>query len=156
LLGQYDETSFTTGVGGIIAAAIQYGNPSGATGWSSYGTVFDEYRTLATSVSYCPSDRYDQSAGVSTKGVIVVVDHDDITPLSTNAGAAGYASAQLMSLTDPWTKEIKMETVEDATFRSCTVTTGTGSIKAYMSGLAVSTFYGGILIRHLIQFRGAF
>jgi hypothetical protein len=152
---------------GGVSAVVQDMSMVGFIGWTSFSTVYDEFRVLAMEAEYFPNNRYSKATVICTPGV-GVIDRDSNAPLGSFSQAFGYASARIFSLEDPWTdrKEYVGSSVPSMKYKmvgteeSLWVTTAVPApathpaIKFYFSGLSASTQYGMLLQRALVQFRG--
>jgi hypothetical protein len=115
--------------------------------------IYDEYRTLGLRLDYFPCNRYSKTTTLC-RPAVSVIDRDDATVLSTYLDSVGASSAKIESLEDPWSREIKMNGIEDASFIDTASTTARQYIKIYADGLSASVEYGMIVLTCLVQFRG--
>lgn len=133
-----------------------YGNaPAPAQDWSSFQSVYREYRTLGFQLRYRPSNRYSKTT-TTCNPLATVVDRVSTTALTSYMNAAGYASFAIRSLEDPFDITVNMSGPEEADFLSTGSPVDVNFIKFYSELLSVSTLYGLILIDYKVQFRGRY
>jgi len=147
-----EEFSLTSSAGGVIAL-VQPDNPNATANWSNFVNCFDEYRVLAFELWYMPNNRYSKSVTVTTP-ILMVIDHDSATALSSYSQAAQYASVRQFALDDPFKMVARMADVSEASFLNTTAPAARFWIKAYSTGLTVSTSYGVVIVSYKVQFRG--
>lgn len=146
-----DNADLASTAGGTIADI--FGNaPTGAPNWADTNTVWGEYRTLAMTVEFYPNNRYSKTTTTCVP-LAVVVDRRAATALSSYDNATSRESCRLLSLEDPWRQVVKMEGSEESQFVAVSGPTSSNWIKLYATGLTVSTTYGKIFVKYLVQFR---
>ncbi len=124
--------------------------------WSSYTSLFKEWRILALKVRFLPSNRYSKS-GVVTNPIITITDRTGNSVLASLAAALNNASALEFTLDDPWERVVRMDSIEEANFVLTSSAPASASrfyIKTYASGLTNSTVYGQFMSFVVIQMRG--
>jgi len=122
--------------------------------WNSLAALYGEYRVLGIQVEYYPINRYSKTTTQCTP-LVVFVDRDAPTSLSGSyLAAAQHESARILSLEDPWKEAAKMQNAEESQFKQTNLTSADFSVKFYADGLSVSSVYGRVFVRMLIQFRG--
>jgi len=130
-------------------------SPSSATpDWTSLAALYDEYRTLSIEVHYIPYDRYNRGTSVYTTSLAIVLDQDDIVPLTSYANALTYGSAKLVSLDTPWKRVMKMSGIENSVWTTTVSPVNLFCVKVYSDGLSTVTTYGRIVMYYMVQFRG--
>jgi hypothetical protein len=147
-----NEFQLTSNSGGVINNVFP-SSPNGCADWSSLALVFDEYRTLGFQVEFYPDNRYTKVTTNCTP-LVCVVDRDNAAALTTYTIGAQYESCKFESVEDPWIRKVKMNGIEDSGFVNTTSPVPTFYIKLYGQNESVSTTYGLIIIRYLVQFRG--
>jgi hypothetical protein len=146
-----DNVDLASTAGGAIADV--YGNsPTGAPNWADTNTVWGEYRTLAITVEFYPNNRYSKTTTTCVP-IAVVVDRRASTALASYDSATSHESCRLLSLEDPWRQTIKMTGSEESQFVAVSAPNSSSWVKLYASGLTVSTTYGKVFIKYLVQFR---
>lgn len=146
-----DNVDLASTAGGAIADV--YGNsPSGAPNWADMNTVWGEYRTLAMTIEFYPNNRYSKTTTTCVP-LAVVVDRRNATAYASYDAATSHETARLRSLEDPWRVEIKMDGSEESQFIAVSGPTSSNWLKLYASGLTISTTYGKVFIKYLVQFR---
>jgi len=145
------QTTLVSDAGGVISTVFG-NNPSSAGNWADTNTVWGEHRVLAFKVEFFPYNRYSKTTTTCIP-VVVDVDRRSATALPNMAAATSRETAKLKSLEDPWKIEAKMKGSEEAQFLAVSSPNSFIWIKTYTSGLTVSTTYGLILVRYLVQFR---
>jgi len=163
---QIDETcrnlcaaAAATSTGGGVYDGVYSSDPTSLTDWASISGEYDEYRVLAIEVKFLPYNRYNQTVAVAyalSNGVgFVVLDMNNTTALTSVQNASQYASAKFISSSDPWQHEVKAATRNLMTWQpTSSQPTYFMAIKHYITGINVSTAFGVIWVRYLIQFRG--
>jgi hypothetical protein len=147
-----NEFQITSSGAGIINNVFP-SSPNGCADWSSLALVFDEYRTLGFRVEFYPDNRYSKTTTNCTP-LLCVIDRDNAAALTTYTLGAQYESCMFVSIEDPWKREVKMNGIEDSGFVNTTSPAPTFYMKLYGQNLSVSTGYGLVIIRYLVQFRG--
>jgi len=145
------QTSLASTVGGVVADVFG-NNPSSASNWGDSNAVWGEYRVLAFRLEFYPVNRYSKTTTV-TFPVLVDVDRRNSTALTSFSVAAARETCKMRSLEDPWHEEIRMTGSEESQFIAVSAPTALSWFKLYSTGLSVSTTYGLILVKYLVQFR---
>jgi hypothetical protein len=129
--------------------------PSGATNWSNFAALWDEYRLLGFEIEYMPLDQYTLVNGSTNGNLLLVVDHTDTTSLTNATDACKYESVRQVSLRKPWRQEWKMNGIEEAVWVDCASPAAFGAIKASSTAAGTSSAtVGTILYTYRVQFRG--
>ncbi len=132
----------------------EYNNdPSGYHEWSSFATLFHEYRVLGMEIHFRPKDRYSKTTTLCNP-LATVVDRSASGVLINYNVAASHASCKWQSLEDPWQRVIKMSNAEEAQFRQTASPAAYMWFKLWADTLSASTNYGMLIIKLLVQFRG--
>jgi hypothetical protein len=153
---------------GIIAPVYDQSMTS-LTGWSTFAGIYDEFRVLGAQLEFFPANRYSKTTTTCIPGV-GVIDRDSNGALASTAQALSYSSVRMLSLEDPWTDlseyrgssvpalKYKMSGPKEALWVTTATPTPTTSptIKIYFAGLSTSTYYGAVVARFLVQFRGKY
>ena len=145
-------TTLVTSAGGVINT-VYSDDISTANDYASLAAVWDEYRVLAMEIRYCPITRYTGTLNPLFPG-FVLIDRDDATAIASASLAANYESADLVMLTDPWKKVVKMGGVEDAQFTTTATPVARSWIKLRFDNSTVSASVGVVHQFALVQFRG--
>jgi len=144
----------TSGAGVINTT---YGSwPSGTSNWSSLSTTWHEARTLSFEMLFYPQNRYNKTT-TTTRPLVTLIDHEDAATVGSYVSAASHNSMQLHSLEDPFRTIAKMDGVEESVFQDTGVSASTGNrfyIKLYSDGNSLSTTFGVVILRYLVQVRG--
>ncbi len=138
---------------GAVLNAVFAADPSSSGDWASASAVWKEFRVLGWDLLFAPSNRYSKSTTVCNP-ISGVVDRTSSSPLSSYTQAMDFASHRILSLEDPWSFKVTMQTVAEAEFQSVGSYTVFTWIKFYGDSLSVSTTYGRLFIRWRVQFRG--
>ena len=146
-------TEFLSSDGAGTIAKVYSTNPSSASEWSILSGAYDEYRVLGLAVKFYPNNRYSKTTTIC-RPLVTLVDRADSTAMSSYGGAVSFSSSKILSLEDPWTREIKMASTEEAQFLKTTTPAPTMYIKLYADSLTASTSYGMVILYYRIQFRG--
>jgi hypothetical protein len=144
--------TLSSSAGGVIDLVIN-NDPSGYTDWSSFATIYDEFRVLSMEFKYVPRNRYSKTTTTCIP-VFQVIDRDSVGALSSVNATVQYSSCKIRSVEDPFTEIIRMIGTPGAQFITTASPTWTFSAKFYQSGYSASTNYGDFLIHILVQFRG--
>lgn len=138
-------------VGGVIADVIS-SSPASAANWADTNLVWGEYRCLAMSMQYLPSNRYSKVT-TTTLPCAVIKDRRNATALASLADGADHEGCYIKSLEDPWSMTMKMNGIEESIFLPVSGPTAFFWFKFYVSGLTPSTNYGYLLVTYRVQFR---
>ncbi len=152
ILSSVPPTTVTSDASGVTAVAITTNFASTTQDWSSYSTIFTEYRVLALLVRYQPFTPFGAS-NYSTGNVVSV--HD--TALSTPGSAASIAAVpdrKFINFGRPWQMEWRMNGVDEAGFLQTSGTAIQGGIAWYCTNGAASTAFGSYVVDVLMEFRG--
>jgi len=128
-------------------------NPNGDSNWSTSASFFDEYRTLATELTFYANTT--SGGNLSTYAPIVsVVDMDNSASLTGYTLAAQYSSVKNHRGNQDFKVVAYMSGSENAGYLSTASPASRYWIKLYSSGNSASITLGRIHIRHWVQFRG--
>jgi len=144
--------SITSTAGGLINNVIGNVNTA-ASDWTAFAGIFDEYRVLATTMIYQPAQNATYVSTYLGSTIVYAWDRDTPNALTGYAAGFNYESSVVSNMGTRQDLVLKMTGAEDAGFINISSPTPTWWLKMYSSGLTVSTFYGGLFIRYLIQFR---
>ncbi len=144
--------ALTSSAGGVLDTV--FGNtPAGFPDWGNYAAVYHEYRILGFEIRFKAQNKYSKTTTTCSPGVLVK-DRSSSGALASLSAGLAHASCQLIDLEDTWSGVLRMDSVEDATFKATASVTSDNWMKIYFSGLSVSTLYGTVFIWARIQFRG--
>jgi len=141
--------------GGTLSSVFST-DPSSATHWSSYATIWDEYRVLGTTIEYEPDNKY---TFVNRRGYVTsVLDMDDASSaLVSNAAAAAYATHRFHNLSDHFRVEMKCSGSNQLAYVSTAASPDqVGSIKLFSDNLTAAVVLGFYIQTWLVQFRGSY
>jgi len=139
-------------VAGTIAL-VQGSSPAGIGDWSSLAGSFEEFRTLAFEIEFRPANRYSKVT-TTTLPMVAIVDRAGPAALANQVTGANHASAQLVSLEDPFKVGCKMTGTDESDFIATATPVSVSWIKFYVTGNSVSTTYGTCFVKYIIQLRG--
>ena len=114
---------------------------------------FDKYRVIGFQMKFYPNNRYNKTTTTCTP-VVVSIDRDDPTALTSYSQASEAESAVEHTLEDPWTFYATAQNGDALNFRDCLSATNTYYIKLFATGLSVSTTYGRLMFSFLVQYQG--
>lgn len=145
-------TALTSSGAGTILTAQTADNPSGFDSWTAYAGAFLEYRVLASSVHFQPSNRYSKTTTLCVPGYIYVDRSNSGAPVSKTV-ASTVVGAKCVTLEDPWRLTWKMASVEDAQFSQVAAPVTRNQFIFAFDGLSASVTYGEFLIAFLVEYR---
>jgi len=146
------EAALSSDAGGSIAS-VWTNSPNVSGVWGSIANLFDEYRTLAFRVEYYPHNKYNRGVSVTTQPILVVLDMDNSTALTSYTSGTYFSSAKMFTMDDKWVYEGKMSGVTDGQFITTASPTPFAWIKSWATGLTASTNYGLLLFYWRVQLR---
>jgi hypothetical protein len=147
-----NSADFTSNGLGIIDLVVQ-DNPAGSPDWSSWSSIYDEYRVLGWEVSFIPNNQYSKVSTVC-QPLLGVIDRADGAPLGAYTVAVQYGSVKNLSLENPWRIVTKLAgSTEEAQFSRTGAPSTKTYIKFYSTGLTTSSTYGLYVVRRRVQFR---
>jgi hypothetical protein len=135
--------------GGVLLT-VYSSNPSGSPNWTGSTDLFSRYRVLAWEVLYIPDNRYNRLT-VTTRSVFVAIDRRNATAFTSNDDALEL-EPEMLSMDSPWKVAIRMDTIQEATFQAVSSPTAFSWVKMYSTGHSISTVYGMVYLRWLLQF----
>lgn len=150
----------STNAVGVITKTIDF-NPSAATEWANFTSIYDEFRVRAVRLSLVP---YQQGSVTALNGTVVVAfDNDDNSVLTSLDAATVYESARIMS--GVWYSN--QGNIKQLTFARPTAgdhtseiwydcgapATAVGAVKMYSSAMSTSLQYFTYVMEYFIQFR---
>jgi len=145
--------NFTSSAGGVLNNVFN-SNPSACTNWSDLATSFHEFRVLGMRLEYFPINRYSKTT-TNCEPMVGITDRtSDVTALTSYGQAIGHESATKESLEDPWIREVRMNSSEEAQFQETVAPAVVFSMKFYADTLTINTPYGKYFLYYLVQFRG--
>jgi len=150
---------YSTGLtGSSVGAQVQIStaNVSGCSDWTSFNTVFDEYRVLGFSITWAP--RFgDSTSSVNTSEGLVVSTHNPTNPgpFTSYNQMLDYSDWRAVHTGRAFTHEWRMASTEEAQFST---TSGTlvaqGWIIPWFIAATTSSAYGTLAVEFAVQFRG--
>jgi hypothetical protein len=147
------DVEITTDASGVYSL-VQSDNPSGVANWSSFSSVWDEYRVLAVRVLFKPHTMVGGASAITFAPIITVLDYDNAAVLTGYTLASQYSSQKEFPGNRSWKRTIYMSGSENADFTSTASVVSTKYIKGYSSGNSASLKLGRLHIEFFIQFRG--
>jgi hypothetical protein len=152
--------SITTNGAGAVASAIGM-NPSGASEWSQFSVLFDEFRVMSIRLHLLPT----QQGSVTASNALCVFcyDNDNTSSLSTLVQGIEYDTAHVIpsiwyddqrALRNfTWSRPLN-GVDSSVSWVDCAAPTGSlGAIKYYVQGTA-STTYFSYFVEWFVEFRG--
>ncbi len=147
------DAALTTDGSGLIQSVFS-DNPNGVANWSSYVSVFSEYRILIMKIEFDPLWAAGGSTSIFWAPIAHVVDNDDATALTAYSVAARYSSCTKSPGQRGFTHSALMEGSSESAFQPTANPSATKWIKFYSSGNTASTTIGRIQQVFVVQFRG--
>jgi len=145
--------AITSSSGGVINNVIS-NDPSSATSWSGWAGLYQNYRTLGFSIVYAPFNQYNR-VSTTVAPLVTVLDRDsNFTALVSYDNASQFTSMKFADLSHRWSRSIQMAGSQDGVFSPTGSLTETYFIKLFSSGNSLSTTYGQLFVRYLVQFQG--
>lgn len=154
LLG-YSNSVSANGSGVIAVVFDAYNQASASANWSDCQAMFTEYRILGYHFKWLPVNKY--GTGTSYFPIVSVTERGDDTNLSSLSSASSYASSREHYITDTFTREIRMDGVDEAKWTKMATSPATSDrlyVKLYGGGFTNSQTYGQYISHILVQFRG--
>lgn len=147
------DTALTSDGSGLIHSVFS-DNPNGVANWTSFVSVFSEYRILCFQIEFDPLWAAGGSTSLFWAPIAHVVDNDDSTALTAYSVAARYSSCTKSPGQRRFTHTAMMEGSSEAAFQPTASPAATKWIKFYSSGNTVSTTVGRVQSLYVVQFRG--
>jgi len=145
---------YTSSASGTLTE-VWNSDPTSAVDWSAAAALYTLYRVLAFTLTFTPNIIGAVLPSTMYTPLYTVIDNGNDDNLAGYAAASVYASVRRHVLNKPWSRTVRMDTVDLAEF----VLIG-GSpdsfmqFKTFCTGLTNSTTYGTIDERYLVQFKG--
>ncbi len=150
--------SISASAGGTVNSVLgSYAQLTSVADWASLQNIYSEYRILAMKSTFHPWNKYNVPTTSTVVPVWSVVDRGDATALASVGATAAIGSAELHDPCTAFTREIRMDSLEEGQFLPIANAPAAGEqfyIKLYSSGNTASINlydYQTILI---VQFRG--
>jgi len=147
------DTAVTSDGSGIINAVFS-NVPTGAQNWSSYASVFDEYRVLGMEISFCPLWASGGSSAQYWAPISHVVDRSDSTALTGYSLAERYDSHVRTAGQKGFKHIVQMNSTDGSGFIDIGSSSATAWIKLFSSGNSLSLTVGRMDVKYVVQFRG--
>ncbi len=148
----------TTSGAGVLATVFDpVSGVTSSPNWANISGNYSEWRLLAGLLKYSPVNRYNQPTTNNLNNVLVVIDRNSATALSSASDAVGYPGVEIHSLSDPFEVKWKMDGQDEATWVGTSTTPSASAreyIKFYSSGNSNSINVGEYLYTYLVQFKG--
>jgi len=151
----------TTTVGGIINNTFPM-NPSGTSEWSTFATIYDEFRVLAVRITLVSLQQF--SVTNANAMLFVVFDNDDSNALGSNTAALSYDTCRVASavmthsggrpFSAMWARPTAGKNTAIPWVDIGSPAGSIGSIKLFSSGLAASVGYLQYSIEYFTEYRG--
>jgi len=158
--------TISSSAGTIIATVINL-NPSGASEWTSYSAIYDEFRVLGCRIKLI--SRQQGSVTNICNIVGIVFDNDDSTALTSVNAALEYDTAHVLPTilyhrnagenSDPtvafsWARPTGGKNTAINWIDVAAPTGSNGSVKFYATGASASTMYFDYSFEWFTEFRG--
>ncbi len=145
----------TTSAAGTLSDGFS-NDPSTFDEWSSFNTLFDEFRVLSGKVHFVPRDKY--KTGGTNYGIITAYDNDSVTPpVTTLATAWQYPQAKPYTIDSSWTHAWRRPDITPSAYwddvASPATSLGICFIVSEATVLAASTTYGYYFVEFEVEFR---
>ena len=153
--------------GGLVAASAAgvletvftpQAQASANTNWAALVGLFGEYRILAFKLAFSPlSGFYNATVTNSISPFYTVVDRNTATALTSEGQALGYSSCMMVDPYKHWSREVRMEQLEEAQFISTSSSPAgdeTFYIKCYGAGNTANALMAKFVSYVVVQFRG--
>jgi hypothetical protein len=132
-------------------------DPSTFDEWSSFNTLFDEFRVMGGKVHYVPRDRYSKTT-TSCFPIIAAYDNDSTSnPVTTLATAWQYPQAKPHTLEDPFVFEWRRPNITSSAYWDDVATPssslGIVFVISDVGTLTPSTIYGNYFVEFEVEFR---
>jgi len=101
------DVEITTDASGVYQL-VQSDNPSGVANWSSFSSVWDEYRVLALRVLFKPHAMVGGASLLTLAPIITVLDYDNAAALTGYTLASQYSSQKEFGGGKGWKRTIYM------------------------------------------------
>lgn len=147
------EIQVSSGVGGSVSNIVAFSSINGATNWSSWAAIFDEFRVEAVKLTYTPA--LPNSTSATFAPVYTIFDEDGGT---APTDPTQYPTAKSHRLDQSWTQLYTIPT--DLESRISYYNTANPTVQAetiYLvsnSSLSISQLYGNLHIQYFVKFRG--
>jgi len=132
-------------------------NPSTSTEWASCAALWEEYRVLKMGLVWAPNYQpFTPSTITNSQAALVYYSVRDslASPPSSYNTAWQIGSAKMGHTARQHQQVIGMSGYSESLFTNTSTPTQTVAIGAYAQSLTVTTQYGNIFVRWLVQFRG--
>jgi len=142
--------------GGVLATVLDaITQITTTTDWTSIALLYKEYRVLSMHVDFGWIDPY--STGVTKFPIFSATDRQDNTAIASLTDASSRDSARMHQWGKKFTRELKMDTVEESVWTSISNTPSGDArlyIKLYGNGLGASANIFQYYARYLVQVKG--
>jgi len=148
-------TTVATDGGGNLAVGYP-NNPVAANEWGQYSQLYEEYRTLATRVTYVPGALNWVSSTQTLAGAPVVWTCDrnaGLSPPPNMSAAFQKSNAQLSNTQQRKRYVVRSATAQEMLFIAVTAPTATWNTVLNSQGGVASTVIGTIFVEYIVQFR---
>jgi len=144
--------SLTSTGAGILDMVTGTNEVQSTPGWASLANDWHEYRVLGMKTHFVPS----RSMAVTTvyPPIITVNDRAGGAFIGSYVAGADHESALSFSSYKPWSREIKMDGVDESPWTIVTASFTWGWTKAFATGFPATVPIGGLLITFVLSLRG--
>jgi hypothetical protein len=147
--------------GATVVNAVLTMDPSSTGDWASYASIYDEFRVIAVSYNFTPTQQGSVTSIVQP--IVVCFDNDDSSALSSYNQATEYpthhvissvfqATAEKPSIFLTWSRPTSGAPIPWLDVGA--PSTSLGSIKFYGDSLSAGTQYFSGIIYYYVEFRG--
>jgi hypothetical protein len=149
----------TTVTSGTVDLNVSSGTVrTNATSFSSWATLYREYRVLGIRANFIPDFENDHVGTPTVSGTLpwaTVVDRDDASAVGSVANIVDNTSLIIYPLNRRWIREAKMDSTVEADFVAVTTDpSGFFAIKLFTTGqFAAVTGLGVLYATYLVQFK---
>lgn len=156
------EGTLTSSAGGVISGNVTLMNPSSATNWSAYTTLYDQYRVVAVKLTYIPNLPNDTSTITGYHPLFIGFDVDSTSNPANSADVYQLGYRKIVNMYRPWTFYVKVPKYNQISSGSTSTRKGwydcanpvtAGSMKFYGSGFDGSQQYGNTFVTYYLQFK---
>ncbi len=151
--------SATTTAAGTLSDGFSM-DPSTFDEWSSFNTLFDEFRVLGGTVRFIPKNRYVWNTGsfIVKTPLVVAYDNDSATvPVTTLPTAWQYPFAKPVCITDPYEFSWRRPNITSSAYWDDVATPSTSLGICFMISeptvMTASTEYGNYFVEFEVEFR---
>jgi len=148
----------SSGGTGVINTVFDSVNQAqGATDWSSFAAIYNEFRVLSMQIELTPWNTYNNPSTTILAPLYTVEDRESNTAIGSLATVAGYDSFKVHMPSVKVIRTMKMNASDEANWTDTGSTPGASArmyIKLFSTGNTASTTFYDYADRLMVQFRG--